>query len=127
MDKLISLVILIAIILAFISEILPILAISAGIVIVFVIFYKVFKFITYKRKQRQDSLQQMNLFLNALSLKTNLRYNKITDIESGKQYIEEVFNRFITTSTIPPRITHLFKELCSLIEREVAKNTFWIW
>lgn len=126
MDKLISLVILIAIILAFISEILPIIAISAGIVIVGVISYKVSQFITTKRRYRQDSLHQMNLFLNALSSKTNLTYNIITDIESGKQYVEDVFNNFVNTSTIPPRITHLFKELCSLIDRGFAKNTFWI-
>lgn len=126
MEKLISFFILIAIVLAFVSEILPILAILAAVFAIIFIIYKVSQSAVEKRRIKIESIKTMNSFLNALSSKTNITYNEITDVESGKQYLEKVFNDFVSKNTIPPRILHLFKELCSFIERGLAKNTLWI-
>ena len=125
MDKLIGFFILIAIIIALISEILPILAILAGIIAVIFIIYKIYQSIAEKRRINRESIQTMNSFLNALSSKTSIVYDEITDVESGKQYLENVFNDFVSANTIPPRIIHLFKELSSLMLRGLDKSTIW--
>lgn len=111
MEKLISYFILIAIVLAFVSEILPILAILAGVIVIIFIIFKASQSFAVKRRIKRESIKTMNSFLNALSSKTNITYNEITDVESGKQYLEKVFNDFVSKNTIPPRIIHLFKEL----------------
>ena len=125
MDKLIGFFIINAIIIALISEILPILAILAGIIAVIFIIYKLYQSIAEKRRINCESIQKMNSFFNALSSKTSIAYDEITDVESGKQYLENVFNDFVNANTIPPRIIHLFKELSSLMLRGLDKSTIW--
>lgn len=126
MDKIISFFILVAIIVVLISEILPIIAIVVGIAIFCFAIYFVFQNITEKRRTKRESIGLMTSFLATLSSKSNLAYDEIKDVESGKLYVEKVFNDFINSHTIPPRITHLFKELCGEIQKTLASNTLWI-